>query len=717
MNMETTNIRAGVAGPMETIRVTIDALDVSPANVRTHAEDAGDVEALAASILSAGLLQPPIVTIAEVDGQTRYLAEAGGRRVRALKLLVERGQMQAGDEIEVRIAPEGVSLAEISLAENFARKQLRPYEVYAAFAKVQAERPDATVAELSEMFGFDEKRTAKFLRLASLHPTVFAAYADGELSDAQAQAYAATADQALQLAVFKQLSKRHDYEQRADNIRAAMRVGNKDEEKALRYVGEYYAQYGGRFEEDLFSDGQGIVLDPEILARVVAEKLLVDQTDYALRLNRDVEWVSKLPFQQYSSEWYDLKATVSKAPLAAADAERVKVLNAREKEIEDLARKLIKKDGEVKRGKEAEAKALDDEYDALVEERRGIEGGRKLTLPKSGRILGIATINLDGKLSFEFWFASRKDKGGAGAAASAGHTKVEKSPAERQRLAWGLNKDPMQAMLLLRREMIREQLFLTASGGSLIGWDFLLYSQARTILRPAGKHHDGAAYIKGEPLGIATPASNDDNYAQAPSKVRQLAAPLKAAPHYREALRKLAEEPWVKADDPVVGWPLFRSAGGKVKDVVAAIVCAHGLIASTGCYSDGRTPRMIDELANTLEFDQAAAPWADTVTYDEAFFSLINHKARVALLDTWGLGDHARTLKSGDSAAFCARVMRAVRSDDETEAFRLGLGPDDSAELTLWRPEWLDCHPVQLLMLDEGDGDIADDDEAQEDDQ
>lgn len=703
MNMETTNIRAGAVGPMETIRVTIEALDVSPANVRTHAEDAADVEALAASILSAGLLQPPIVTIAEVDGQTRYLAEAGGRRVRALKLLVERGQLQAGDEIEVRIAPDGVSLAEISLAENFARKQLRPYEVYAAFAKVQAERPDATVAELSDMFGFDEKRTAKILRLASLHPTVFAAYAADKLSDAQAQAYAATEDQALQLAVFKQLAKLPDHQQRADNIRAAMRVGDKDEEKALRYVGDYYRQYGGRFEEDLFSDGQGIVLDPDILARVVAEKLPIDQTDYALRLNREVEWVSKLPFAQYSSEWYDLKATVSRAPLGAEDAERAAAIGARKDEIEALARGLLKKDGEIKRGKEAAAAELDEEYDALDAELEGIEKRRKLKLPKSGRILGLTTINHDGGLTFEFWFASRKEKGGASAEASGGgKVAAEKSPAERQRLAWGLNKDPMQAMLLLRREMIRDQLFVTAVAGSSVALDFLIYSQARTILRPAGKTWDGQPYIKGEPLGIETPASQDAGGTKPPLSVRKLATDLTAAPNYRTALENLAEEPWVTAHDPVVGWPLFRAAHQAVKDEAAAIVCAHGLQASTTYYGDGVTPRMISELANTLETENGALDWADTVTYDVPFFSLITHRARLALLDSWGLSDHAKGLKKADSAAFCARVMRAVHSDEETEAFKLGIDAEGRSELQLWRPEWLDTHPVQLIMEVEG---------------
>jgi len=676
---------------MESRRVPIRLLAVSPENVRSHREDAEEVESLAASIASAGLLQAPIVTL---TGDGFYQAEAGGRRVRALKLLVERGQMAEGDEIEVRIAPEGASLTEISLAENYARKQLRPYEVYAAFAKIRDERPDATAEEIGALFGYDSKRTGRILRLANLAPPIFAEYAAETLTDAQAMAYAATEDQALQLAVWKGMKGKHDYARRADNIRAALRVGDKDDEQALRFVGEWYERYGGRFEADLFNEGTGRVLDPEILARAVAEKLQVDLVDRALLLNREVEWVEKLPWSSYSSETWDLRIEPKRAPLAGADKVRAAEIEARLAAIgPEMGKLKVKKTDEVKKGKEAEFAALRDEHAALGREAKEIEARRKLVLPKQGRILGHYSIQFDGRLELKFYFASKRDKGGADKAEGKGAS-IEKSPAEKQRLAWGLSKDPMQAMNMLRRDMIREQLVCTADTG--IALDFLIYSQVRTILRPAGKTWDGREHIDGKDLGIETPACQDEGGCKAPVSVRRLYDTLyggDAWHHSRELLKSL---PWIECFDPVEGFALYRAAEQRFKDAAAAIVAGHGIWATTTHYGEGRTPRMIAELANILETAEGAQPWADTFSADAAFFELISHKARLQLLTSWGFGDHAKTLKKADSAAFCARVIKAVREGEGDEVL-LAIDADTRAEIALWRPEWLDTAPVEPL--------------------
>ena len=78
-------------------------------------------------------------------------------------------------------------------------------------------------------------------------------------------------------------------------------------------------------------------------------------------------------------------------------------------------------------------------------------------------------------------------------------------------------------------------------------------------------------------------------------------------------------------------------------------------------------------------------------------FALINHKKRVALLELWGQGDTAKKLKSGESAAYCAKIHQScmdvyMSSAGESEIVRrlLQIEPDDQAEIVNWKPDWFD---------------------------
>jgi hypothetical protein len=150
---------------------------------------------------------------------------------------------------------------------------------------------------------------------------------------------------------------------------------------------------------------------------------------------------------------------------------------------------------------------------------------------------------------------------------------------------------------------------------------------------------------------------------------------------------------WVSARDPIEGFAIFRAEGQATKDAVAALVAGHMLQATTSAYSDGRTPRMICELANYIEQESGFGRWRDSVELDEAFFSTFSHKARVALLEQWGLGDRAKGLKTSETAAFCARLANC----DDADAKLLGLHPDDLAECVNWLPEFMETGLVSPL--------------------
>lgn len=85
---------------MSIIAVPLSKLQVSDLNVRINREDAESTDALEASILAHGLLEPMIGhPIADKAGY--YGIFAGGRRLRALQNLAARGDLPPEYEAEI----------------------------------------------------------------------------------------------------------------------------------------------------------------------------------------------------------------------------------------------------------------------------------------------------------------------------------------------------------------------------------------------------------------------------------------------------------------------------------------------------------------------------------------------------------------------------------------------------------------------------------------
>jgi ParB/RepB/Spo0J family partition protein len=688
----------------------LSLLAKSPLNVREKTPDAAIIDQIAASIAARGLIQPIAVHKGAGLPKGKLGVLAGSRRWHAIQKLKKDGADFDFDAIPVTILDgTDAELTEISLHENYVREAMRAPEIYAAFRQIRERDPAITDADLAKHFSLDPARVARILRLAYLHPTVFAAYDAGALNDEQAYAYAATEDQALQLQVYEHLSQLPANQHFPRHIKDAMKVGLDEHRALLNLVGlDAYVAAGGVFTVDLFAQepNTGIVEHEDILRRLANEKIAEAKRAYTSRLirgktvaitgspenlkeNLQFEWADAAPTitqHGYTSLDWNLKFHENPGRLPEEAQEK------RAKEIELRLRQL-------QQPGQRNDPGLDREYQDLRAELDALNDQRPIPLPKKGQIVGVPKVEANGRVTFSLWFANRTEAGlvtpkGASTRAAGG----AKSPEERQRAAWGLTKDAMQAMLMYRREMLRVQLVLTAAGGAAL--DFLVYSQARSILRPSGETYDKRPTFSGHAQGIETPADQESTGMKAPSSVRKLFETLTVGAEWREAMTRLAAEPWVTADDPIDGWVEFCNAGEKTLQQAAAIAAGHSLLATTSYYGDGRAPRMIDELANTLEDEDCAAPWYDIAIFDQAFFELISHKQRLQLLEEWGLGDRAKTLKKGDSAAFCARVIRAARAEspeDELDAQKLGIGDGDRGEISTWRPEWLDTHTVAPL--------------------
>ena len=643
------------------IEVTLSQLTHSPKNARTNYDPKADkgFEALVASIVRVGLIQPIVV---RAKG-AKFQVSAGQRRFEAMKVAVtQRADLEP---INAVLLQKGDDESEVSLAENYAREQMSLPEVYSKFRAIQAEHPERTVEEMGAMFGYDAPRAARIMRLANLSHKTMQAYRAGDLNDAQAAAFASTEDHDLQDRVLAQLEGvAYDHQRGPAAIKRLLGAMTQDEATMMSFVGrDVYIAAGGEFEIDLFDSTAGIINSPDLLARLYREEVDRHLDRFSRRLKRngrmfktdgpwalkdlDFEFVSEAPQVKqhgYLSTDYDLHIRTPKLEPAGADIHHPDTV---------------------------------------------------IILPKKGAIVATHALKAGAEgayLDITLWYRDRAAKGVAGPVngTAIGAGSKAKSAGEKQRADWGLTKDGMGAMLVVQRDMIRDQLMWEPE----LALDFLLYSQARAIVRTKSSNYPGGGVSRdGMALGIATPPSEEDHQLQPPSKVRQLADTVSRAPSFLDAFDKIAALPCMQAEDPLVGFPLFCREGGRIKDLCTCLVAGWGLRSATNFYGDPELPRFTQGFAAT--YLGRSAPWSDSVVYDKAFFELINHKKRIAILESWGAGEQAKRLKSNDSAEYCAKVFAFVvdgGSDVEAAAIYkvLGIREIDQDDIRSWRPEWLD---------------------------
>jgi ParB family chromosome partitioning protein len=180
---------------MQSTTLTHAKLRLSESNVRKANGDAG-LEALAASIAEHGLLQPLIVS-PSAGKKTLYDVHAGGRRWRAIGLLIERGVLPKDYAIDVRLCEnEDAAAREISLAENLIREAMTPADEARAYRDIVDGGADAEA--VARRFGVTVRHVQGRLRLADLAEPIFAALAAGEITLDVAQAYGSTGDRERQ---------------------------------------------------------------------------------------------------------------------------------------------------------------------------------------------------------------------------------------------------------------------------------------------------------------------------------------------------------------------------------------------------------------------------------------------------------------------------------------------------------------------------------------
>jgi len=178
--------------------IAVADLDACPLNPRTIF-DAGEIAALADSILAQGLLQnlvarpsPENRTDDEVGDLVRFEVIAGNRRLRALHKLADDGRIDA-DSYIVPVLVRDLSDDQVlfaAMTENLQRENLSPMDEANAF-RAYCDRADGdgrATARIAEAIGMSRRYVQKRLRLStSLTPEAQGALVAGTISLDHAQ--------------------------------------------------------------------------------------------------------------------------------------------------------------------------------------------------------------------------------------------------------------------------------------------------------------------------------------------------------------------------------------------------------------------------------------------------------------------------------------------------------------------------------------------------
>ncbi|RUW97486.1 DNA-binding protein, partial [Mesorhizobium sp. M8A.F.Ca.ET.059.01.1.1] len=253
--------------------IPFNKLLLSQANVR-RVKAGISIEELAEDIVRRGLLQGlsvrPVKDEAGVE-TGMFEIPAGGRRYRALELLVRQKRLAKTAPVPCVVREEGIA-EEDSLAENVQRAPLHPLDQFRAFLALREK--GQSEEEIAAAFFVSVSVVKQRLKLASVSPSLLETYAEDGLTLDQLMAFTVSGDHERQQQVFERMKASYDKQPYA--IRHMLTEGAvRTSDKRVQFIGiEAYGDAGGIVMRDLFQgDDGGWLQDVLLVDRLVAEKL------------------------------------------------------------------------------------------------------------------------------------------------------------------------------------------------------------------------------------------------------------------------------------------------------------------------------------------------------------------------------------------------------------------------------------------------------------
>ncbi|SFH66669.1 ParB/RepB/Spo0J family partition protein [Bradyrhizobium sp. Gha] len=253
--------------------IPFNKLVLSQSNVR-RVKAGVSIEQLAESIAQRTLLQSLSVrAIVDADGNETGMFEvpAGGRRYRALELLVKQKRMSKAQAVPCVVREGGIA-EDDSVAENDERVGLHPLDQFRAFQILR----DLGMSEddIAARHFVNPAIVKQRLRLASVSPKLHEVYAEDGMTLEQLMAFSVTTDHARQEQVWENVS-RSGYDEPYQIRRMLTENTVRGSDRRAQFVGlDAYQHAGGGVLRDLFErDDGGWLQDVVLLDRLVTEKL------------------------------------------------------------------------------------------------------------------------------------------------------------------------------------------------------------------------------------------------------------------------------------------------------------------------------------------------------------------------------------------------------------------------------------------------------------
>ncbi|MFT8520398.1 ParB/RepB/Spo0J family partition protein [Acetobacter syzygii] len=314
--------------------IPFNRLVLSQSNVR-RVKSGLSIEELARDIERRGLLQSlnvrPVLDDTGAETGT-YEVPAGGRRFRALELLVKQKKLakMAPVPCVVREAGSAILAEDDSLAENVQRVALHPLDQFRAFRDMLEK--GMSEEEIAAAFFVAPAVVKQRLRLMTVSDKLLDIYEQDGMKLEQLMAFSISDDHARQEQVWDIVSQSHNREPYVIRRMLTEKTVRASDARA-RFVGlEAYIAAGGHIMRDLFeADDGGWLQDPGIVDRLVMEKLHAAAEDIRAEGWKWVEAALSFPWG-HTRQFAEIDGT--EVPLADEETVRLEALRVEQETIE-----------------------------------------------------------------------------------------------------------------------------------------------------------------------------------------------------------------------------------------------------------------------------------------------------------------------------------------------------------------------------------------------
>ncbi|OQW60424.1 MAG: DNA-binding protein [Proteobacteria bacterium HN_bin10] len=276
--------------------IPFNKLILSQSNIR-RTKAGVSIEDLAEDIARRGLLQSLHVRpVLNAEGAETGMFEipAGGRRYRALQMLVKQKRMSKTQAVPCVVKSDGLA-EEDSLAENLCREALHPLDQFRAFQELREK--GLSEEDIAARFFVPPTIVKQRLRLAAVSPKLLQLYGEDAMTLEQLTAFSVTTDQARQEQVWDTVSRSYNNDPWSIRRQLTQDTVPSSDRRAL-FVGlEAYEAASGYVLRDLFSEnGEGWLQDVVLLERLVTEKLKTEASRIAAEGWKWVEAAASFPY-------------------------------------------------------------------------------------------------------------------------------------------------------------------------------------------------------------------------------------------------------------------------------------------------------------------------------------------------------------------------------------------------------------------------------------